>query len=137
MPQGSILGELLFILYINDMPNILNKCEIVFDADDTLIFTEEESEQICYNNRKEDMNNVNIWLKVNKLKLNESKIRIMELNSDSNKTLGFIIDKNLKFKSRIADICKKIIFFKRIIYHVSVLAILISNTVRQYYSHAA
>ena len=48
------------------MPNILNKCEIVLHADDTLIFTEGKSGQICYNNLNEDMNNVSIWLKINK-----------------------------------------------------------------------
>lgn len=149
VPQGSILGALLFVLYINDMPNILNKCEIVLYADDTLIFTEGESEQICYNNLNEDMNNVSIWLKMNKLKLNESKTKIMEVNSDSNiifkinnqiiekvnqiKYLGFIIDKNLKFKNHIDYICKKIgkkiSFFKRIRNQVSILtAVNIYNT---------
>ena len=80
-----------------------------------MTITEGESEQICYNNLNEDFNNVSIWLEMNKLKLNESKTRIMELNSDSNitfkinnqiiekvnqiKYLDFIIDKNLKFRN--------------------------------------
>ena len=79
-----------------------------------LIFAEGESQQICYNNRNEDKNNVSIWLKMNKFKLNESKTKLMEVNSDNNitfkinnqileklnqmKYLGFIIDKNIKFK---------------------------------------
>ena len=64
-----------------DMPNKLKKCEVVLYADDTLIFIEAESQRICYNNPSEYMNNVNIWLKMNKLKLSESKIKIMKLNS--------------------------------------------------------
>ena len=68
------------------MPNILRNCEIVLYADNKLIFTEAESEQICYNNHNEDMNNVSIQLKMNKHKLNESKIKIMKINSDSNIT---------------------------------------------------
>ena len=44
-PQGYVLGALLFIIYINELPNILSKCEIVLYADDTLIFTEGETEQ--------------------------------------------------------------------------------------------
>ena len=65
-----------------------------------------------------------IWLEMNKLKLNESKTKIVEVNSGSNitfkinnqkiekvnqiKHLDFIVDKNLKFRKHIDYICKKI-----------------------------
>lgn len=134
VPQGSILGAILFTLYINDMPNILKKCEITMYADDTLIFAEADTEQKCHENLNFDMENINTWLKMNKLKLNESKTKLMEINMNSNiefkindkiiekvkniKYLGFIIDSDLKFKDHIDYICrkigKKIGFFKRI-----------------------
>lgn len=41
IPQGLILGAILFKIYINDLPSILTKCEIILYADDTLIFMEE------------------------------------------------------------------------------------------------
>ena len=38
VPQGSLLGPLLFITYVNDLPSIVNSCEIHLFADDTLLF---------------------------------------------------------------------------------------------------
>ena len=39
VPQGSILGPILFLLFINDMPTILSQCSIEMYADDTLLYT--------------------------------------------------------------------------------------------------
>lgn len=149
VPQGSILGALLFIIYINDMPNVLQKCEIILYADDTLIFTEGHTDKLCQDNMIHDINNVNKWLKMNKLKLNENKTKLMEINMNNEsvfkinneviekvneiKYLGFIIDKQLKFKEHMEYICKKIGkkigFFKRIRNKISILtAINIYNT---------
>lgn len=70
-------------VYINEIPKILEKCEVVLYAVDTLIFTE-ANDQICYNNLEIDLNNVNKWIKINKLKLNECKTKVMEINMNSN-----------------------------------------------------
>ena len=53
---------------------MLEKCEIVLYADDTLIFTEAKTAELCYENLNKDIGNINNWLKMNKLKLNENKI---------------------------------------------------------------
>ena len=39
VPQGSILGPILFLLFINNMPTILTQCSIEMYADDTLLYT--------------------------------------------------------------------------------------------------
>lgn len=91
-----------------------------------------------------------MWLNMNKLKLNESKTKIMEINANSNKIfkinneiiervnkikyLGFVIDQDLKFHDHTDYICKKIgkkiSFFKRIRKRVSILtSINIYNTI--------
>lgn len=149
VPQGSILGALLFVIYINDMEHVLKKCEIVLYADDTLIFAEAETEELCHENLKNDMDNISKWLKMNKLKLNENKTKLMEINMNTNRTfqinnvmiekvnnikyLGFLIDKGLNFKEHVEYICKKIGrkigFFKRLRNKVTILtAINIYNT---------
>ncbi len=43
MPQGSILGPLAFVLYINDMADVLTDCEISLYADDTALFCSSSS----------------------------------------------------------------------------------------------
>lgn len=123
------------------MPNIIEKCEIILYADDTLIYTEAISEEQCKENMKYDVNKINNWLKMNKLKLNEKKTKVMEINMTSNdifkinneiiekveniKYLGFVIDKNLKLRDHIDYVCKKIGkkigFFKRIRNKISVI----------------
>lgn len=150
VPQGSILGALLFVIYINDMPHVLKECEIVLYADDTLIFAEADREEDCHEKLQRDINNINNWLKMNKLKLNESKTKLMEINMNNSsllkinnetiekvkniKYLGFIIDQKLNFKEHIDFMCKKIGkkigFLKRIRNKISMLtAINIYNTI--------
>ena len=65
VPQGTILGALLFIIYIKDMPKVLQKCEMVSYADDTLIFNISETDEECQINLKFDLNDVSKWLKIN------------------------------------------------------------------------
>ena len=124
VPQGSILGALLFIIYINDMPNVVRNCKIVLYADDTLIYAEGKDADECKYKSTCDIEHITVWLKMNKLKLNEQKTKLMNLNLNSEtcieingrtienvgsiKYLGMIIDKDLNFNEHVDYICKKI-----------------------------
>ena len=83
-----ILEALLFIIYINDIENVIEKCKIVLYADDTVIFAECTTCKECYGKIGKDMDNINKWLKINKLKLNENEARLMGINMHTKSSFG-------------------------------------------------
>ena len=76
-PQGSILGPLFFILYINDLPACCNELEFILFADDTSIFFEHNDLDVLTSHLNVQLNNVSIWLKANKLSINVKKTKLM------------------------------------------------------------
>ena len=73
VPQGSVLGPLLFILYINDLPLAVGLSSVMLYADDTVIFTAASSIDQLQLNLSLDLNNVSHWLAANGLFLNLKK----------------------------------------------------------------
>ena len=69
VPQGSILGPLMFILYVNDLHR---SCCIIF-ADDTNVFIKHSKYEILIDRLNKDLYNISKWLKSNKLCLNIKK----------------------------------------------------------------
>ena len=70
IPQGSILGPLLFITYINDLPFVVTNCDIQLYADDTLLFYNSSSIEDIESCLSADLSNVISWLDSNFLFLN-------------------------------------------------------------------
>ena len=127
VPQGSVLGPILFILYINDMKRVLRYCDINLFADDTVLFIAAKNLSEAVEHLNEDLHSLGNWLKFKKLKLNTSKTKYLIISSRVNvdnicvsidgetidrvreiKYLGVIIDDNLTFKSHIDNVIKKI-----------------------------
>jgi hypothetical protein len=85
VPQGSVLGPLLFILYINDLPMHLKNVLVKIFADDTLISVSAQN----YNEAAVIINQalkiVSAWLKIYKVKLNTSKSKFMVIAKSKNK----------------------------------------------------
>ena len=77
VPQGSILGPLLFLIYINDLSNVCKCTMPILFADDSNIFASSDDIQLLKSQINEDLNNIAIWLKVNKLSLNIKKTNFM------------------------------------------------------------
>ena len=126
--QGSILGPILFLLYINDLKNVSEFCFSVLFADDTNMFITGKDMNVLCNQLNEDLRNVQEWLQCNKLSLNVLKTHYMvftprnKLINDidvkihdvqiqrvyATKFLGVQIDAQLTWKTHIEYTCKKL-----------------------------
>ena len=105
VPQGSVLGPLLFTIYINDISSSTNSAPRLY-ADDTCLILQDDNISNLKYKIKGEINAVNKWMIANKLTLNMSKSNVIIINSNKNgkwskncynEVLPIMIVKNAKY----------------------------------------
>ena len=85
VPQGSILGTLLFQLYVNDLHHVSKVLNPIMFADDTSLFFSHSDINILFEKRSKELTNVSNWFNANKLSLNIKKTKFSFLHKSSKK----------------------------------------------------
>ena len=75
VPQGSVLGPLLFIIYSNDLPYSLQHCETMLFADDTTVYFTRANMQTLYRSANSDLSTLDYWFRANQLSVNPTKTK--------------------------------------------------------------
>ena len=84
VPQGSILGLLMFLMFINDLPLYTNDVTTDMYADDTTLLDINVSKEVIQANLQEALKNLDIWCKYNGMVLNSSKTKVMLVTTSQN-----------------------------------------------------
>ena len=121
VPQGSILGPVLFLLYINNLDSSGGNSKMYMFADDTTIFNAKKNVSFTM---QPEMDLISNWMTSNKLTINIDKCEVMCFGSGnppplkikdtpirckiSYKYLGLHVDKRLRFNQHIEYLVKKI-----------------------------
>ena len=134
VPQGSILGPLMFLLFINDLPLVLKDAVTSTDlyADDTTVYDIQSNMQTLQQNLQKSLSLLNTWCKQNGMVINTDKTKVMLITSrqkrqslqhdnlilkmnevdlklsSNEKILGINIDENLVWNGHYQYISKKI-----------------------------
>ena len=122
VPQGSILGPLLFNIFLNDIFYFIKKTKIANYADDNTTYTSEKNVAFLLITLEDETLIVLNWFQINEMKSNDDRCKLIVANNDNvsltlgNESieasstvelLGIKLDKNLDFNEHVLDLIKK------------------------------
>ena len=156
VPQGSILGPLLFSLYINDLPlHIKSTCECF--ADDTTIHSNHSDVTTLAKTLQESVNDLIQWTESNHMALHPHKTKAMLVTTRQkrqnltiqfpplylknevidqvthHKVLGISVDNNINWNSHISSLCKRI---SQKVYQLAKIKHFLDSASRKLFFHA-
>ena len=77
VPQGSVLGPLFYIIYANDLPEIIKNCDIAMYADDTILYTANRDFGESVRKMQTDLDQLSGWCLTNGISVNVEKTKLM------------------------------------------------------------
>ena len=127
VPQGSVLGPLLFLIFLNDLNSLSPNLEVITFADDASIFISNPSMTALESQMNKELSNIHTWFECNMLKLNLQKTGFQLFSKSKNfteprlnindtpiakleevKFLGLLVDSSLSFKPHIHKLSLKL-----------------------------
>ena len=138
VPQGTVLGPLIFILYVNDFSEAVStNCDVLQFADDTAILCHAKNEANLQLIAEDTLNKTDQYMKQNRLTLNEKKTELMGFRneklpiietvdfkghrletSEKCRYLGVIIDRELTYQNQLNKVISKMASAIRLLYLV-------------------